>query len=83
MKKQSKGHPEDRQDVQSVTPFPGNSRTGSHPKGVHTGESAKPTQLDTGAAESRTQPVGVPGGSNRSTASAPRTPHSPTRNRTH
>lgn len=82
MKKQSRGHPEDRQDVQSVTPFPGNSRTGSHPKGVHTGELAKPTELDTGAAESGTHPVEVHGDVSRSTSSAPRTPHSAPRNRT-
>jgi hypothetical protein len=83
MKKQSRGHPEDRQDVQTVTPFPGNSRTGSHPKGVHTGESAKPTQLDTGAAESGAQPVELHERPNRSTASGAPTPHSPSKNRTH
>lgn len=83
MKKQSKGHPEDRQDVSTVTPFPGNSRTGSHPKGVHTGESAKPTQLNEGAAESHTRPVELPERSSRPTASSAPTQHSASRDRTH
>lgn len=83
MKKQSRGHPEDRQDVQTVTPFPGNSRTGSHPKGVHTGELAKPTELDTGAAESRTHPVEVHGRSSRSTASVSGASHSASKDRAH
>ena len=65
MKKQSKGHREDRQDVLTVTPFPGNSRTGTKPHGVHAGGSAKPTQLSTGAAESKTQPVQLPGHNTR------------------
>lgn len=61
MKKQSHGHREDRQDVSTVTPFPGQSLVGSKPRGVHTREIAKPTHLNTGAAESHTKPVEVPG----------------------
>jgi hypothetical protein len=83
MKKQSRGHPEDRQDVQTVTPFPGNSRTGSRPKGVHAGEIAKPTQLDKGAAESRTEPVELHGRTNRSTTSVSHTTPPVSRNRPH
>lgn len=83
MKKQSRGHPVDRQDVFTVAPFPGNSRTGSHPKGVHTGELAKPTELDAGAAESRTHPVKVHGTSSGSTPSGARTTRSSSRDRAH
>lgn len=68
MKKQSHGHRVDRQDVSTVTPFPGQSLTGSKPKGVHTGERSKPTQLSAGAAESHTRPVQAPSAS-RSTSS--------------
>lgn len=67
MKKQSSGHRVDRQDVSTVTPFPGQSLTGSKPKGVHTGERSKPTQLSAGAAESHTRPVQTPNAS-RSTS---------------
>lgn len=79
MKKQSSGHREDRQDVLTVTPFPGNSRTGTKPHGVHAGGRSKPTELNAGAAESKTQPVQLPGNSTRSSAGSTRS----TRSRTH
>lgn len=60
MKKQSKGHRVDRQDVSMVTPFPGQSLVGSKPRGVHTREIAKPMHLNAGAAESRANPVELP-----------------------
>lgn len=70
MKKQSSGANPDRQDVSTVTPFPGQSRTGSHPKGVHAPGKDKPTELNTGAAESpRTHPVEMPKSSSRSNSS--------------
>ena len=68
MKKQSRGHRADRQDVSMVTPFPGQSLVGTKPRGVHTGERAKPTKLSGGAAEARTQPVEMPNRGNRSTS---------------
>lgn len=79
MKKQSSGHREDRQDVLTVTPFPGNSRTGTKPHGVHAGGRSKPTQLSTGAAESKTQPVQLPAHTAGSSAGSTRS----TRSRTH
>lgn len=75
MKKQSSGHRVDRQDVSTVTPFPGQSLTGSKPHGVHTGGRNKPTQLSAGAANSTTQPVEVP----KRGASGERTARSRTR----
>lgn len=79
MKKQSSGHRVDRQDVSMVTPFPGQSLTGSKPQGVHTRERAKPTQLNAGAAESRTQPVELPNRGSRTTSSGTRSTRSRTR----
>lgn len=72
MKKQSSGHREDRQDVTTVTPFPGNSRVGSKPHGVHAGGRNKPTQLNAGAAESKTRPVETPSRSSRSSSTGSR-----------
>lgn len=60
MKKQSRGHRVDRQDVSMVTPFPGQSLVGSKPRGLHTGDRGKPTHLNAGAAEPRTRPVEMP-----------------------
>lgn len=71
MKKQSSGHRVDRQDVSMVTPFPGQSLVGSKPRGVHTGERAKPTQLSSGAAESKTNPVEMPGQGAKSAGGIP------------
>ncbi len=68
MRKQSSGHRVDRQDVTTVTPFPGNSQLGSKPHGVHAGGGSKPTQLSAGAAESN-RPVELPNRGNRSTES--------------
>lgn len=79
MKKQSSGHRVDRQDVTTVTPFPGNSRVGSKPHGVHAGGGSKPTQLSAGAAESPHQPVELPNRGSRSTTSGTRA----TKSRTH
>lgn len=70
MKKQSSGHREDRQDVTTVTPFPGNSRVGSKPHGVHAGGRNKPTELSAGAAESTSQPVQLSNRGSRSATSA-------------
>jgi hypothetical protein len=61
MKKQSHGYNPDRQDVASVTPFPGQSLEGSKPRGLHDQNRSQPTHLKKGAAESRTaKPVEVP-----------------------
>jgi hypothetical protein len=86
MRKQSSGHREDRQDVTTVTPFPGNSRVSSKPHGVHVGGRSKPTKLDAGAADPTTKPVELPGradssgpGRTRSSASGTRS----TGSRTH
>lgn len=85
MKKQSRGHAVDRQDVSMVTPFPGQSVVGTKPHGVHARGRSKPTQLEAGAAESKTKPVEMPRRATRSNAagtqSAPGTQS--TRNRTH
>lgn len=79
MKKQSSGHRVDRQDVSTVTPFPGQSLTGSKPHGVHAGGRSKPTQLSAGAANSTTQPVELPNRGRRSTSSGMPTSNSRTR----
>lgn len=72
MKKQSSGHRVNRQDVSMVTPFPGQSRVGSKPRGVHAPGFAKPTQLEAGAAQPHTRPVEMPrGGSSKSTSRTP------------
>lgn len=70
MKGQSSGHRVDRQDVMTVTPFPGNSRTGTKPHGVHAGGRGKPTQLSSGAAESKTEPVQMAEHGTRATSKA-------------
>lgn len=72
MKKQSSGHRVDRQDVSTVTPFPGQSLTGSKPHGVHAGGRSKPTHLSAGAAESPTKPVEVEDKGGRSASSGTR-----------
>lgn len=79
MKKQSSGHRVDRQDVSTVTPFPGQSLTGSKPHGVHAGGRSKPTQLSAGAAESLTKPVELAGRGSRPASSGTRS----TKNHTH
>ena len=79
MKKQSSGHRVDRQDVSTVTPFPGQSLEGSKPRGVHTHGIANPTELDRGAAESHTKPVDIPPGENGATGSETPNPKAPGR----
>ena len=61
MKKQSNGSIPDRQDVSTVTPFPGQSLEGSKPRGLYDHHHSQPTHLKKGAAESRTaKPVEMP-----------------------
>lgn len=69
MKKKSHGYDPDRQDVATVTPFPGQSLEGSKPRGLHDHHHSQPTHLKKGAAESRTaKPVEMPRPTNDATA---------------
>jgi len=71
MKKKSHGYNPDRQDVASVTPFPGQSLEGSKPRGLHDHNRSQPTHLKEGAAESRTaRPVALPRDEKESTSTA-------------
>lgn len=71
MKKQSHGYNPDRQDVASVTPFPGQSLEGSKPRGLHDHNHSQPTHLKKGAAESRTvKPVDMPHGEEKTSLAA-------------
>lgn len=62
MRKQSTMHRSSRSpEIETpTTTFPAPVRTETQPKGLHARDRARPTHLDTGAAESHTQPVDMP-----------------------
>jgi hypothetical protein len=62
MRKQSTMHRPTRsiETETAATTFPAPARTETQPKGLYARDRAKPTHLNTGAAESHTQPVEMP-----------------------